>query len=115
MTTSVLVRALSDHCQQQVAGRHVLAIQDTSEINVQAHAGRLTAENLGVVGNNKDIGFFLHPTLVLDAESGFPLGISQVQLWTREVDHATKAERNYPTLPLEQKESFKGTSKNRKT
>jgi len=25
-----------------------------------------------VVGNNTDVGFYIHPTLVLDAENGFP-------------------------------------------
>ena len=59
MTLSELVRSLSDHCQQQVEGRHVLAINDTSEINLQAHAGRLKPDKLGVVGNNKDMGFFI--------------------------------------------------------
>ncbi len=107
MTISELVRSLSDHCQQQVNGRHVLAINDSSEINLQAHAGRLKFKSLGVVGNNQDVGFFLHPTLILDAQSGFPLGLSHVQLWTREAGHKTKKERNYQKLPIEDKESFK--------
>ncbi len=76
VTLSELVRSLSDACQQQVAGLHVLAISDSSEINLQAHAGRLKPEGLGVVGNDKDLGFFIHPTLVLNAQSGFPLGLS---------------------------------------
>ena len=107
VTISELVRSLSDHCQQQVNGRHVLAINDSSEINLQAHAGRLKSKSLGVVGNNQDVGFFLHPTLILDAQSGFPLGLSHVQLWTREAGHKTKKERNYQKLPIEDKESFK--------
>lgn len=37
VTGSELVRSLSDDCQQQVQGRHVLAISDTSEINLQSH------------------------------------------------------------------------------
>ena len=62
VTLSELVRSVSDHCQQQVEGLHVLAISDSSEINLQAHAGRLKPKGLGVVGNNQDIGFFIHPT-----------------------------------------------------
>jgi hypothetical protein len=92
VTISELVRSISDHCEQQVEGRHVLALSDTSEINLQSHSGRLKAEGVGVVGNNRDVGylvqrtlrrpqrdcirFFIHPTLALDAESGFPLGLS---------------------------------------
>jgi hypothetical protein len=72
VTISELTKSLSDHCQQNVAGQHVLAISDTSEINLQSHKGRLKEQGLGVVGNNKDVGFFIHPTLVLNAETGFP-------------------------------------------
>ncbi|BAY12576.1 transposase [Calothrix sp. NIES-2098] len=75
-----LVHSLSDHCVTQVEGKHILAISDSSEINLQAHIGRLKAEGLGVVGNNTDVGFDIHPTLVLDADNGFPLGLSWVYL-----------------------------------
>jgi hypothetical protein len=107
VTISELSQSLSTACQQQVSGRHVLALNDTSEINLQSHVGRLKPDTVGVVGNNKDVGFFIHPTLVLDAETGFPLGISAVQLWTRAADRPSKKERKYSALPIEQKESFK--------
>lgn len=90
VTVSELVRSLSAHCQQQVEGRHVLAVSDSSEINLQSHVGRLKPEKLGVVGNKTNVGFYLHPTLVLDAESGFPLGLSTVQLWSRDLEHQNK-------------------------
>ncbi len=64
-----------------------------------SHAGRLKAQGLGVVGNNRDVGFFIHPTLVVDGESGFPLGKSRLQLWSRALDHADKHQRNYQKLP----------------
>jgi len=107
VTLSELVRSLSDHCQQQVGGRHILSISDTSEINLQSHQGRLKSEGLGVVGNNKDVGFFIHPTLAVDGDSGFPLGLSNVQLWIRPSERPDKDERDYAKLPIEQKESYK--------
>lgn len=107
VTISELSQSLATACQQQVSERHVLALNDTSEINLQSHVGRLKPDTVGVVGNNKDVGFFIHPTLVLDGETGFPLGISAVQLWTRAADRPSKKERKYSTLPIEQKESFK--------
>ncbi|MDZ8241484.1 MAG: IS4 family transposase [Nostoc sp. ChiQUE01a] len=107
VTVGELVRSLSDHCVSQVEGKHILAISDTSEINLQSHVGRLKATGLGVVGNNTDVGFYIHPTLVLDAENGFPLGLSTVQLWSRKPSHADKHERNYRLLPIEKKESYK--------
>lgn len=103
----ILIESLQVHCHQQIQGRHVLAISDTSEINLQSHAGRLNAEGQGVVGNNKDIGFFIHPTLIADASSGLPLGISHVQLWTRAFERPSKTDRNYQALPIEEKESYK--------
>lgn len=107
VTVGELVQSLSDQCLLQVEQKHILAISDSSEINLQSHAGRLKSQGLGVVGNNTDVGFYIHPTLVLDAENGFPLGISTVQLWTREINHADKHERNYQKLPIFEKESYK--------
>lgn len=104
---SELVKSASDHCQQQVAGRHVLAISDSSEINLQAQIRHLELDDLGVVGNNRDVGFFVHPTLVVDAESGFPLGLSTIQLWHREPERPDKHHRRYRQLPIEAKESYK--------
>jgi hypothetical protein len=96
-------------CAEIARGLHVLAIQDTSEINYQQHAGRLdlTDPDLGPLGNNQDIGFFLHPMLVVDAQDGFPLGFSDIYLWNRAWDHPTKEEREYKKLPIEEKESFR--------
>jgi hypothetical protein len=107
VTHSELIRSLADQCEQQVEGRHILSISDSSEINLQSHAGRVKPEGLGVVGNNKDIGFFIHPTLAVDAENGFPLGMSHVQLWTRAAERPGNREQTYPYLPIEQKESYK--------
>ena len=107
MTDEILIDSLCNHCHQQVNGRQVLAISDTSEVNLQAHAGRLKPEGQGVVGNNSDIGFFIHPTLVVDAASGLPLGLSHVQLWTRARERASSSERDYQALAIEQKESYK--------
>ena len=107
MDQQILVNSLQAHCAQQLKGRHILAISDTSEINLQSHAGRLKPDGQGVVGNNQDIGFFIHPTLAVDAHSGLPLGISHLQLWTREKTRPSKAERHYKQQPIEAKESYK--------
>lgn len=107
VSVSELVRSAADHCQQQVAGRHVLAISDSSEINLQGQIRHLEPAGLGVVGNNRDVGFFVHPTLVVDAGSGFPLGLSAIQLWHRDPKRPNKHQRHYPQLPIEAKESYK--------
>lgn len=46
MTISELARSVADQCQQQVEGLHMLSISDGSEINLQAHVGRLKPEGL---------------------------------------------------------------------
>lgn len=107
VSVSELVTSQAHHCEQQVEGQHVLAISDSSEINLQAHAGRLKPEDIGVVGNHEEIGFYIHPTLVLNAKTGFPLGMSSVQVWHRPLEQQDKRSRSYKQLPIEQKESYK--------
>ena len=107
VTLEELGQSLSRQCQSQVSGRHVLAVNDSSEINLSAHRNRLAAEDLGVLSNARDVGFFVHPTLVLDADDGFPLGISDVHLWSRPIEQADKHTRKYKQQVIEEKESFK--------
>lgn len=83
------------------AGEHVLAIQDTTEINHQRHKN--SVRGLGKVGNGTDIGFFLHPALVVHAGSGACFGLGAVHYWNRTKEKA----ENYQELPIEEKESFR--------
>jgi Transposase DDE domain len=83
------------------AGRHVLAIQDTSELNYQAHARRVSG--LGTVGNGSDLGMFVHPLLAVDAAEGICLGLAYLHQWIR----TQKADPDYQRLPIEQKESHR--------
>lgn len=107
VTISELVNSASNHCQQQVEGKHVLAISDSSEINLQSQVRHLRPEGLGVVGNNRDVGFFIHPTLVADAETGFPLGLSTIHLWNRQPKSPDNHRRHRSQKPIEEKESYK--------
>lgn len=58
---------------RRAAGRHVLAIQDTTEFNFPGHAGR--KRGFGTSGNGHDIGLFLHPTIAVDAQTGGVIGL----------------------------------------
>lgn len=86
---------------QAAVGRHVVLIEDTSEINYQAKAGR--KRGLGRVGNGSDIGLFVHPALALDAADGSVLGLAGARLWQR---RAAKR-RDYQDWPIESKESYR--------
>jgi hypothetical protein len=94
-------KTITSKTQQHVIGKHILGIQDTTEINYQHHAERTTG--LGIVGNGKDKGFFLHPMLMLDAVEGTCLGLGPIKLWNR----TKTAELNYRMQPIEEKESYR--------
>lgn len=83
------------------AGRHVLAIQDTSEINYEAKRGR--KQGLGKVGNGSDVGLFMHPVLTVDAGTGHCLGLADVQVWRRFKSKSA----DYRKQPIEEKESYR--------
>ena len=55
------------------AGRRVLVIHDTTELNFPAH--KESKRGFGTVGNGVDIGLFLHPQLVVDAVTGGVVGL----------------------------------------
>jgi DDE family transposase len=102
---AVTVEEMVSHRARFVAaaarGRHVLAIQDTSEINYQSQSGR--KRGLGTVGNGSDAGLFVHPVLAVDAGNGECLGLVDAQVWQR-----TKAKAaDYKKLPIEEKESYR--------
>lgn len=83
------------------ADRHVLLIEDSSEINYQSKAGR--KRGLGTVGNGKDAGLFVHPALAIDGADGSVLGLAGATIWQRRA--AKKA--GYQKLPIEAKESYR--------
>jgi len=102
---AVAVKELHEHCGKEiagrVAGRRVLAIQDTTELNYQRHARR--TRGLGTVGNGADAGLFLHPTLAIDAENGHCLGLVGAQVYVR--GEGATVDRRKRTI--EEKESFR--------
>lgn len=114
-TEKKLIKEITSRCAKLSAGKVVLSIQDTTESNLSAHAGRLnTTETedvkcgLGDIDDNKKgIGFKIHPSLVVDASNCFPIGFSDIHIWNREADMADKHERKYNKLPIEEKESYK--------
>src|ERR1700759_3062754 len=91
----------ADALSERVAGLHVLAIQDTTELNYAKHAGRV--RGLGLSGNGRDPGLFVHPVLAIDAGSGALLGLAGMQIWTRQ----GPASPDYRRQPIEEKESYR--------
>ncbi|MDR3507556.1 MAG: IS4 family transposase [Caulobacteraceae bacterium] len=81
------------------AGRHVLAIQDTSEINFTTTPAR--RRGLGEIGKGNGRGVLLHAMLGVDAETGAVLGLVAGRIWTR----AGRVEVSHADRPLTDKES----------
>jgi hypothetical protein len=103
-----LIKELSERCSKLVKDKVVLSIQDTTEINLRRHSKRVNKEKgLGDVTDSNGIGFFIHPSLVVDAATCTPLGFSNIKIWNRPIDMADKHTRNYTHLPIEEKESNK--------
>lgn len=83
-----------------VAGRHVLAIQDTSELDYTAHSRR--TQGLGRITNKKGAGLFIHPMLIVDANTRDCLGVAHQEAWIRDQAALSKSSHR----PIEEKESY---------
>ena len=83
-------------------GVTVLNVQDTTELNL-SHLRRMTG--LGEIGNPKERGLFLHPSLAVSTD-GVPLGVLSAQLWARQPEAHGKA-RKRKRRAFEEKESLK--------
>jgi hypothetical protein len=115
-----IIDNLSANCKAACRGKYVVCIQDTTEINLGSHRKRIKKDEfIGTTNanNTKGLGFFIHPSLVLDAIEGIPYGYSEIKVWNRPLEFSSKHERKYTSLPIEEKESYKWieVSKNTKT
>lgn len=84
---------------RRTAGRHVLAVADTSEFNFATHTGRKVG--FGTVGNGKDIGVFIHPIVAVDADSGGVIGLVGAGV----INRTQGKVEDHRTRPADEKES----------
>jgi len=108
------------NCKSGCADKYVICIQDSTEINLSGHRNRIKKDgDIGTTNSNntQGLGFFLHPSFVLDAYSSVPYGFATVKIWNRPLDYIPRAHRKKQTLPIEEKESYKWieTSQNTKS
>jgi len=86
---------------ERAAGRHVLAVQDTTEFNFPGHAA--SKRGFGRSGNDRDLGLFLHPTIAVDAATGGMIGLVGAQILNRSNSKVENSKRR----PIEAKESYR--------
>jgi hypothetical protein len=104
VTLGALLAGWSEQTAIAAAGRHVLAIQDTSEINFRTTAER--RRGLGEIGKGVGRGLLLHAMLALDADSNACLGLVAGHIWTRQGRVEVPHEKRRP----EEKESWRWIS-----
>jgi Transposase DDE domain len=93
VTIAGLIEGWSEQTESAVAGRHVLAIQDTSELNFRTTKQR--QRGLGEIGKGVGRGVLVHAMVAVEAEKGSCLGLVAGTVYTRKgrikTPHAKRA------------------------
>lgn len=93
VTVERLIAGWSEQTRSAVDGRHVLALQDTSEINFRTTPAR--RRGLGEIGKGIGRGVLVHAMLAVDAGNGSCLGLVAGSVYTRkgrvETPHAKRS------------------------
>jgi len=87
VTGEKIIDNWGERTRDAVAGRHVLAIQDTTEVHFATTPER--RRGLGQCGHGNAYGLLAHTMMALDADSGACLGLVTGQIWNRETRQTT--------------------------
>ena len=99
VTVERLIEGWGTAASRACAGRHVLAIQDTSEINF--NTTKQHRRGLGETAKGNVHGLLLHAMVGVDADTGGILGLAAGRIWTRQ----GRVEVRHESRPVENKES----------
>src|SRR5690242_6816733 len=86
VTGEKIIDNWGERTRDAVAGRHVLAIQDTTEVHFATPERR---RGLGQCGHGNVHGLLAHTMMALDADSVACLGLVSGQIWNRETIQTT--------------------------
>jgi hypothetical protein len=101
-----IVETLAARTAGQCAGRRILTVQDTSEINFSGRDKK--RRGFGPGGDGQTPGFFIHPVIAIDVESEAVVGLVDAEIWTR----SGKAVSSRRGRAIEDKESMRWLSGN---
>jgi hypothetical protein len=117
VTAEEIVETAAAHTARAAQGRHVLAIQDTTDLNFTKHAK--SKSGFGVIGKGLDLGLYIHPVIVVEAaragirgvnHAGGIIGLAGASVYCREPAEAD-APKARPlrdrTREIEERESFR--------
>ena len=102
VSTGEMVATLATRTVAACAGRPIVAVQDTTEINFAGREER--RRGLGPAGDGISAGFFLHPLIAVDSGTDAVLGLLDAQIWTRSDEVAATPAG---TRAIEDKESIR--------
>lgn len=90
-----------------LADRDVLILGDSTSFNLSKHLGRIQdTDSLGVLNDNKTLGFHSHVQLVVDAQREAVLGLGDIIHWVRPKSDKQQSQ-GADTRPWQEKESYK--------
>lgn len=109
LSVEELSKYIINDCRRQVKpGKTYLVFQDTTQPSFERNRRNIKANSgLGVISDNKTLGFFLHPGLVLEADTYRSIGYSFIHTWSRDGQKAKCTQRDYKNEPIEEKESYR--------
>ena len=99
VTPERVIEGWSDQARSAARGRHMLAIQDSSNIAFSTTSD--DRRGLGKVAKGNAFGVVLHAMLAVDADSGACFGLVGGKIWTRKGD----VKVHHAKRPLSEKES----------
>ncbi|MFY0602943.1 MAG: IS4 family transposase [Flavobacteriaceae bacterium] len=105
-----IIKNMSSNCKNCVGTKSVLCIQDTSEINLYHHRNRIKKDaSIGTTqASIGGLGFFIHPSFIVDSQTLMPYGFSDVKVYNRSLTSSKKPRTHKHKLtPIEEKESYK--------
>jgi hypothetical protein len=76
-----IVETLAGRTAARCAGRRVLLVQDTTEINFSGRDAK--RRGFGPGGGGEATGFFIHPVIAVDVASEAVVGLVDAAIWTR--------------------------------
>jgi hypothetical protein len=93
VTLKALIEGWSEQTRTAVAARHVLAIQDTTEVHIRTKPGK--RRGLGVAGKGNARGVLAHVLVGIEAHNGTCLGLVTGEIYNRKgkakIPHAKRA------------------------
>lgn len=84
LTEGFLMSRFGEQVNELAKGIHVLAISDTTDIDMSRHRGRIKPDTgIGYIGDGRGYGYNCHATLAVNADTGMALGLANAFLWNR--------------------------------